>query len=75
MLLNIAKQSVHTIPTLVNIPRQGVHTIPILVNIAKQGVHQTTMISLPTKSPTRIIYLNTYRKDKSLKDQQICIWA
>ena len=73
MLLNIAKQRVHTIPTLVNIPRQAVHTIPILVNTAKQGVHQT--ISPPTKSPTRIIYLNTYRKDKSLKDRQICIWA
>ena len=39
MLVNIAEQSGHTIPTLVNIPRQGVHTIPILVNIAKQGVH------------------------------------
>ena len=73
MLVNIAKQSVHTISTLVTIPRQGIHTLPILVNIAKQGVHQT--ISPPTKSPTRIIYLNTYRKDKSLKDQQISIWA
>ena len=73
MVVNIAKQSVHTIPTLVTIPRQGVHTTPISVNTAKQGVHQT--ISPPTKSPTRIMDLNTYRKDKSLKDRQICIWA